>query len=72
MKRTQSQLNKLEQQRGTFEQWLPSPQTQEMEVLRDYLNTKEALTRLREIKAQQRERTRQQKPDLEQGRGFHL
>jgi len=72
MEGTQSQLNQLEQQRRTFEQWLPSPQTMEMSRLRDYLSTKEAKTRLREIKEQQRSRSGQQKPDLEQGRGFHL
>jgi len=72
MERTQSQLNKLEQQRRTFEQWLTSPQTQEMEILRDYLNTKEAKTRLKEIKAKARERPRQQKPSREQGWGLHL
>jgi len=72
MEGTQSQLNQLEQQRRTFEQWQTSPQTMEMSRLRDYLSTKEAKTRLREIKAQQRSRSRQQKPEKEQGRGFHL
>jgi len=72
MERTQSELNKLEQQRRTFEQWQTSPRTMEMERLRDYLNTKDAKTRLREIKAKARELERQQKPSREQGRGFHL
>lgn len=72
MERTQSELNKLEQQRRTFEQWQTSPRTQEMERLRDYLSTPEAQTRRHEIKAKARERSRQQKPEREQGRGFHL
>ncbi|MBV8882742.1 MAG: hypothetical protein JO235_01895 [Chroococcidiopsidaceae cyanobacterium CP_BM_RX_35] len=72
MERTQEKLNQLEQQRRTFSQWQTSPQTQEMERLRDYLNTKESQTRLKEIKAQQRSRSRQQKPEREMGRGFHL
>ena len=72
MNRAQSQLNKLEQQRRTFEQWQTSPQTQEMERLRDYLSTKEAQTRLKEIKAQQRARPRQQKPSREQEPGLSL
>lgn len=33
--RTQSQLNKLEQQRRTFSQWQTSPQTRALERLRD-------------------------------------
>jgi hypothetical protein len=53
MERTQSELNKLEQQRRTFEQWQTSPKTREMEYLRDYLSTPEAQTRRHEIKAQQ-------------------
>jgi len=72
MERTQSQLNKLEQQRRTFDQWQTSPRTQEMERLRDYLNTQDAKTRLREIKEQQRERSGQQKPSREQGPGLSL
>jgi len=72
MERTQSQLNKLEQQRRTFEQWQSSPQTREMERLRDYLNTQDAKTRLREIKAKARELERQQKPSRDQGRGLSL
>jgi len=72
LERTQSQLNQLEQQRRTFEQWQASPKTREMESLRDYLNTPEAKTRLREIKAQQRSRSGQQKPSREIGRGLHL
>jgi len=72
MERTQEKLNQLEQQRRTFSQWQTSPQTQEMERLRDYLNTPEAQTRLKEIKAQQRELERQQKPSREMGRGLSL
>ncbi len=72
MNRTQLQLNKLEQQRRTFSQWQTSPQTQEMESRRDYLSTKEAQTRLREIKAQQQEPERQQKPSREIGPGLSL
>lgn len=72
IERTQSQLNQLEQQRRTFEQWQTSPKTREMESLQNYLNTPEAKTRLREIKAQQLERSRQQKPEREIGRGLHL
>ena len=72
MERTQSQLNKLEQQRRSFEQWQTSPQTQEMERLRDYLNTKEVQNRLREIQAKAREYSRQQKPEKEMGRGLSL
>lgn len=53
IERTQSQLNQLEQQRRTFEQWLPSPQTQALERLRDYLSTPETQTRLKQIKSQQ-------------------
>lgn len=53
MNRTQSELNKLEQQRHTFYQWQTSPQTREMERLRDYLSSPEAQTRLHDIKAQQ-------------------
>ena len=44
----------------------------EMERLRDYLNTKEAKTRLREIKEHQREHSRQQKPSREIGPGLSL
>jgi len=72
MERTQSQLNKLEQQRRTFEQWQTSPKTREMESLRNYLNTPEAKTRLRKIKQQQRELERQQKPSREIGPGLSL
>ncbi|MBA3923182.1 MAG: hypothetical protein H0X31_16410, partial [Nostocaceae cyanobacterium] len=72
MERTQSELNKLEYLRRTFEQWQTSPRTQEMERQRDYLNTQDAKTRLREIKAQQRERSGQQKPSREQGPGLSL
>ncbi len=72
LERTQSQLNKLEQQRRTFEQWQTSPKTREMESLRNYLNTPEAKTRLRKIKQQQRELERQQKPSREIGPGLSL
>ena len=72
LERTQSELNQLEQQRRTFEQWQSSPQTQEMERRQDYLNTQDAKTRLREIKEQQRELERQQKPSREQGPGLSL
>jgi len=72
MERTQEKLNQLEQQRRTFELWQTSPQTQEMEHLRDYLNTEEAQTRLQEIKAKAREYSRQQKPEKGQGWGLSL
>lgn len=72
IERTQSQLNQLEQQRRSFEQWQTSPKTREMESLRNYLNTPEAKTRLREIKAQQLELERQQKPSRERGPGLSL
>jgi len=72
LERTQSELNKLQQQRRTFEQWQASPQTREMERLRDYLSTQDAKTRLREIKEQQREHSRQQKPSREIGPGLSL
>jgi len=72
MERTQEKLNQLEQQRRSFEQWQASPKTREMESLRDYLNTQDAKTRLKEIKQQQRELEHQQKPERNQGRGFHL
>ena len=86
IERTQSQLNQLEQQRRTFEQWQTSPQTQEMECLRDYLSTPEAQTRRHDIKAQllrkkaqeieqkrlSQQRQPQQKPERNQGRELSL
>lgn len=86
MERTQEKLNQLEQQRRTFEQWQTSPQTQEMECLRDYLSTPEAQTRRHDIKAQllrekaqeieqkrlSQQRQPQQKPERNQGRELSL
>jgi len=86
LERTQSELNKLSQQRRAFEQWQASPQTQEMERLRDYLSTPEAQTRIKDIKAQQawekaqeieqkrlsQQRQPQQKPERERGWGPSL